>query len=95
MNSIFSEEGAESGDIFHAPRVAHQLLEVREVFAEPVEGETLFKKPSVRDERISRRVVFEPNVVDEIEIDIEVVFDHCGVNARRGVIFLEGFCEGV
>ena len=47
MNSIFSEEGAESGDIFHAPRVAHQLLEVREVFAEPVEGETLFKKPGV------------------------------------------------
>ena len=47
MNSIFSEEGAESGDIFHAPRVAHQLLEIGEIFAESVEGETLFKKPGV------------------------------------------------
>ena len=39
--------------------------------------------------------MFEPNGVDEIEIDTEVVFDGSGVNARRGVIFLEGFSESV
>ena len=75
MNSIFSEESTESGDIFHATRMAHQLFKIREVFTESIESESLFKEPSVRDEMGIFSEVFEPMAIDEIEIDTEFEFN--------------------
>ena len=95
MNSIFSEESAESGHIFHAACVAHQLLKIREVFAETIECEALFKKPSVRDEMGILCEVSKPNAVNEIEIYAEFKFNQLWLYARRSIVFLESFSESV
>ena len=50
---------------------AHQLLEVREVFSEAIEGETLFKEPSVRDEGAILREMLKPDVHDVVKINVE------------------------
>ena len=70
MNSIFTVHSHHEVDVFLSSIFAHELFEVREVFSESIEGEALFKEPSVGDERAALREVFEPDVVNVVEIDV-------------------------
>ena len=75
--------------------MAHQLFEVREVFAKPVEREALFEEPCVRDERAGLSEVFAPHFIDIIEVNAEFQLNFSWRRVWLRVVLLECFSESV